>query len=156
VAWLLHSPCLQLTYFHHMVVALESFHGCLLASCIAPPSFWATEDDPSYTTFLFYSFLLVQEILPLSNFASLEQINSAPCWKEERQLAPSPLISTNLFSFLHVLDPKEILTRRKIGFLAIFSRNHPPKIPLTHFLGHQLASGFLLVTEWSSNISTRN
>jgi esterase/lipase superfamily enzyme len=31
------------------VVALESFHGCLLASCAAPPSSWATEDDPSYT-----------------------------------------------------------------------------------------------------------
>jgi hypothetical protein len=138
---------LHLTYFLHMVVALESFQGCLLASCVAPPSFWATEDDPSYTTFLFYSFSSVQEILPLTNFVSLQQINSAPCWKEERQLAPSPLISTNLFSSLHVLDPKEITTRRNFGFLAIFSRNHPPKILLTFFLGHQLASGFLLVTE---------
>jgi hypothetical protein len=42
-------PCSHLTYFLHMVVALESFHSCLLAWCVAPPSSWATEDDPSYT-----------------------------------------------------------------------------------------------------------
>jgi hypothetical protein len=47
---------LHLTYFLHMVAALESFHGCLLASCTAPPWSWATEDDPSYTTFLFNLF----------------------------------------------------------------------------------------------------
>jgi hypothetical protein len=65
---------------------------------------------------------------------STKQINSAPRWKEEHQLAPSPLISTNLFTLLHVLDPKEIPTRRNFGFLVIFSRNHPPKILLTLFL----------------------
>jgi hypothetical protein len=31
------------------MVALESFHGCLLASCAAPPLSRATEDDLSYT-----------------------------------------------------------------------------------------------------------
>jgi hypothetical protein len=49
VAWLPTPACLHLTYFLHMVVALESFHGCLLASVAAPPLFWATKDDPSYT-----------------------------------------------------------------------------------------------------------
>jgi hypothetical protein len=47
---------LHLTYFLHMVVALESFHGSLLASCTALPSSCATEDDPSYTIFLFNLF----------------------------------------------------------------------------------------------------
>jgi hypothetical protein len=55
VAWLPHSPMLAFDILH-MVVALESFHGFLLASCAGPPSSWATEDDPSYTIFLFNLF----------------------------------------------------------------------------------------------------
>jgi hypothetical protein len=56
VAWLPHSPMLAFDILQ-MVVALESFHGCLLASCTTLPSSWATEDDPSYTIFLFNIFL---------------------------------------------------------------------------------------------------
>jgi hypothetical protein len=54
---------------YHMVVELESFHGCLLALCTTPPSSLATEDDPSYTIFLFIIFFIlsVQEILRLTN-----------------------------------------------------------------------------------------
>jgi hypothetical protein len=64
VAWLPHSPMLAFDILH-MVVALESFHGCLLASCTTPPSSRATEDN-----FLFNIFFIspVQEILPLTNF----------------------------------------------------------------------------------------
>jgi hypothetical protein len=58
------------------------------------------------TQFSFLIFFVGTKILPLTNFVSLQQINSAPCWKEECQLAPSPLISTNLFSLLHVVDAK--------------------------------------------------
>jgi hypothetical protein len=141
-------PCLHLTYFLHMVVALESFHGCSLASCAAPPSSWATEDDPSYTSFLFKSFLSVQEILPLTNFYLPSTKKFSP------MLERGTLTFVNLYlplssplSLLHVLDPKEIPTRRNFGFLIIFSRNHPPKILLTFFLGQQLAPSFLLVTE---------
>jgi hypothetical protein len=47
VAWLPHSPTLALDILL-IEVALESFHGCLLASCAAPPSSRATEDDLSY------------------------------------------------------------------------------------------------------------
>jgi hypothetical protein len=57
------------------------------------------------------------------------------------------LLLSSPLSLLHVPDSKEIPTRRNFGFLVIFSRNHPPKILLTFFLGHQLALGFLLVTE---------
>jgi hypothetical protein len=69
VAWLPHSPMLELDILH-MVVALESFHGCVLASCAAPPSSRVTEDDLSYTISFLISFFIspVQEILPLINF----------------------------------------------------------------------------------------
>jgi hypothetical protein len=93
--------------------------------------------------FFFYSFLSVQEILPLTNFCLPSTNKFSPMLEEERQLAPSPLISTNLFSLLHVLDPKEIPTRRNFGFLVIFSRNHSPKILLTFFDIDLLRASFL-------------
>jgi hypothetical protein len=43
------------------------------------------------------------------------------------QLVPSPLISTNLFSLLHVLDPKEIPSRRNFGFLVSSIKIIPQK-----------------------------
>jgi hypothetical protein len=55
VVWLPHSTMLAFDVLH-MIVALDSFHGCLLASCAAPPSSWTTEDDPSYTIFPFNLF----------------------------------------------------------------------------------------------------
>jgi hypothetical protein len=48
VEWLPHSAMLAF-------VILPSY-ACLLASCAAPPSFRATEDDPSYTIFPFNLF----------------------------------------------------------------------------------------------------
>jgi hypothetical protein len=99
VAWLPHSPMLAFDIFH-MVVALESFYGCLLASCAAPPSSRATEDDLSYTiSFLIIFISSVQEILPLTNFVF--KWSQPLVWKRNinfRQLVPSPLISTFLAS----------------------------------------------------------
>jgi hypothetical protein len=43
-------------------------------------------------------------------FVSILQISSAPCWKEEHQ---SPLISTNIFSVLHVLNPQRNPNKEK-------------------------------------------
>jgi hypothetical protein len=82
VAWLPHSPCLHLTYFLHMAVALESFHGCLLSSCAAPPSFWATEDDPPYTISFLIFFYFAGTRNTSSNQFCLQMI-SASHWKEE-------------------------------------------------------------------------
>jgi hypothetical protein len=68
VAWLPHSPMLAFDI-------LPSYDGgngilpwLLLASCAAPPSSRATEDDPSSTKLPFYSSLPAQEVLPLTKF----------------------------------------------------------------------------------------
>jgi hypothetical protein len=69
VAWLPHSSMLAFDI-------LPSYGcgnrippcGCLLAWCAAPPSSWATEDDPSSIILLFYSSLPSQEVFPLTKF----------------------------------------------------------------------------------------
>jgi hypothetical protein len=123
-------PCLHLTYFFHMVVALESIHGCLLASCAALASSWATENDPSYSSFLFIYFFVSTRNPSSNQFLSSNDLGLS--------LGRGILTFTNLYillssplSLLHVPDPEEIPTRRNFGFLVIFSRNHSPKILLT-------------------------
>jgi hypothetical protein len=94
VAWLPHFPMLAFDILH-MMVALESFHGCLLVSCAAPPSSWATEDDPSYTIFLFNLFTGTRNPSPNQFFVSLQQINQPHVGKRNATLHPllsSPLI----------------------------------------------------------------
>jgi hypothetical protein len=71
VAWLPHSPMLAFDILQNMVEALVSLH-VLFISLMCSPSSWATEDDPSIIL-PFYSFSSVQEILPLTNFVSLQQ-----------------------------------------------------------------------------------
>ena len=145
VAWLPHSPML-LPYFPHMVVALESFQGCLLASCVAPPSFWATKGDPSSTILLL---LFTGTRNPSSNQFCLPSTNKFSPMLERGTSTCTFSSHLHFYTFFASCTrfPKEVPTRRNFGFLVIFSQNHSPKILLTYFLGHQLASGFLLVTE---------
>jgi hypothetical protein len=51
----------------HMVVALESFHVCLLASCATPPSSRAMEDVLSYTISFLIFFYFASTRNPFSN-----------------------------------------------------------------------------------------
>jgi hypothetical protein len=55
VAWLPHSPMLAFDILPSYGGGIGILPWLLLASCAAPSS-WATEDDPSYTTFLFNLF----------------------------------------------------------------------------------------------------
>jgi hypothetical protein len=74
--------------------------------------------------------LPAQETLPLTNFCLPLTNKFSPML--ERGTSTCTLSSP--LSLLHVLDPKEIPTRKKFGFLVIFSRNHSPKVLLTFFL----------------------
>jgi hypothetical protein len=80
VVWLPHSPMLAFDILPSYGGALESFHGCLLASCVAPPSSWATEDDPSYTISFLTFFAGTRN--PSSKQFCLQMI-SASRWEEE-------------------------------------------------------------------------
>jgi hypothetical protein len=114
-----------------MVVALESFHGCLLASSATPPSSWDIEDDPSYTISFLIFFVGTRN--PFSNQFLFSNDLSPSLVRGILTFANLYLLLSSPLSLLHVLDPKEIPTRRNFGFLVIFSRNHSPKILLTTF-----------------------
>jgi hypothetical protein len=75
VACLPHSPMLAFDILH--MVALESFHGCLLASCAAPPSSRATEDDLSYTISFLIFFYFVGTRNPSYNQFCLQMISAS-------------------------------------------------------------------------------
>jgi hypothetical protein len=123
----------------HACIWHTSSYGCLLASCAAPPSSWATEDYPSYTIFLFNLFHRYKKsfLYPIlsSNDLSLSMGRGILTFVNLYLLLSSPL------SLLHVLDPKEIPTRRNLQFLVIFSRNHSPKILITFFSWTSTFSG---------------
>jgi hypothetical protein len=100
----------------------------LFISLICSPSSWATEDDLPYTISFFY-------FAGTRNTSSNQFLSSNDLGIS---LGRGILTFTNLYllmssplSLLHILDTKEIPTRRNFGFLVIFSRNHSPKILLT-------------------------
>jgi hypothetical protein len=69
VAWLPHYPMLAFDILPSYGGGIGILPWFLLSSCAAPPSFWATEDDPSYTISFLIFFISVQEILPLTNLS---------------------------------------------------------------------------------------
>jgi hypothetical protein len=118
-AWLPHSPMLAFDI-------LPSYSGgigippCvrLLAWCAAPPSLgyggWSFSNNSSFL-FFFAGTRTKFYLHSINKFCPMLERATSTCTLS--------LISTNLFSFLHVLDPKEIPTRRNFGFLVIFSSN---------------------------------
>jgi hypothetical protein len=94
----------------------------------------------------FFIFSSVQEILPLTNFVFKW---SRPIVEKRninfRQLVPSPLIST---FFSSCTRSQWNPNKEKFWVPCNLLSKSFPKIPSNpFFLGHQLAPGFLLVTE---------
>jgi hypothetical protein len=148
-AWLPHSPMLAFaihpSYGGGINIPPQGGdieippYGCLLASCAAPPSSWAMEDDPSSTILPFYSSLTAQVVLPLTKFCLHSANNFSPML--EGGTSTCTLSSHLHFPCFMYLTPKEIPTSRNFGFLVIFSRNHSPKIFLTFFSWTSTCSG---------------
>jgi hypothetical protein len=114
-AWLPRPPMLELAHFiiwwRHWYSSIRWWHRdpfmWLFISLMCIPfsilgySGWSFFNNSSFL------FFLAGTRNPSSNkFLSPQQIIPAPCWKEEHQLAPYTLSSTNIFSLLHVLDPQ--------------------------------------------------
>jgi hypothetical protein len=83
VAWLPHSPMLAFDILSSYGGGIEILPWSLLASCAAPPSSWATKDDPSYTVFLFNLSLPTHEVFPLTKFCLHLTNNFSPMLERE-------------------------------------------------------------------------